>query len=262
MASRRAKTEKLRRILEVIKQAGRSLWPKEIARLSGLKHSTVRGYLRQLLKAGVLLQPERGLYVINPTHGVGRPPRIHNLWLSVGLFVPRSFKTSEVYGDCKLQVIFGAKRSRVTAVISSEKGLDYTGCCFAIQRVKAIIKEILNVEVENSQLFVRNCEFNEDYVGIRLEGLNCVTVKSFLGSLERMYNKGDGLRNEVKVRPEKVETILALLKGGITPYYAVQGVFLVEKRLEELTKAIKFQNEGIQELRKVFSELLDRLKPL
>lgn len=260
MSRRKDKAEKLRRIVKALKEADRSLWPKEVAFRTGIQPSTVRVYLRELLKAGVVLQPERGLYVINPTYGVGRPPRIHNLWLSARAFIKRGSRKVEEYGDCKIQVILGAKRNRITGVISSSEGLDFTSCFFAIQRFKGIVKEILGLELQNSDIWVRNCEFNEDYVGIRLEGLNCVTVKSFLGTLERLYNKPEGLRSEVKVKPDSLESILALLKGGITPYYAVQGVFMVEKRIEQLVEAIKWQNQGIQKLQNIMLKLLEKLE--
>lgn len=248
------------RILTVLRKAEQPLWPKEIGVRAKVKRGTTRVYLRQLLKEGLLLQPERGLYVINPSHGVGRPPRVQDLWLSVlRVPVPRGIpRALEFYGDVKIQVTFGSKRDRITAVVSSPTGMDITVCSFALARVKGIIKEVLGAEISDQDIWVRNCEFSEDYVGIRLEGLSCVTVKSFLGSLRRIYNKGPGLRSEVKVRPDSVEGILALLRGGVTPYHAVQGVFLVEQRVKELTTAIKWTNQGIQEVAALLRELLKR----
>ncbi|MCW4010051.1 MAG: hypothetical protein NWF05_05470 [Candidatus Bathyarchaeota archaeon] len=233
------------------------LFPKEIAVKAQVNHSTTRVYLKQLLKEGVVIRREGGRYVINPNHGVGgvRLPRVQNLWLSVvDLAVPRSVKRAETFGDVSLKVTFGRKRNRVTAVVGCPAGMDITSCSFAIARFKTVVKEVLGEEVSNLDIWVRNCEFNEDYVGIRLEGLSCVTVKSFMGSLAKIYNKGAGLRAEVKVRPDSVEGILALLRGGVTPYHAVQGVFLVDQRVKELTTAVKWTNRNIQRLSDLLAE--------
>ena len=250
----------LKRIQDVVAASDRPLGPKEISHLANVKHATTRVYVRQLLRHGVLRQPFRGVYVMNPRYGVGRPPRIHNLRLSVSRApVPRGVSTRiEVFGDVKIQVLFGGKRQKITGILSSNPGLDYTGCLFAIQRVLTIIKEDLGLTISTANMAVTSCEFNEDFQDLRLDGLSCVTVKSFLGSLERIYNKGAGLRSEVKVRPDSIEGILALLKGGVTPYHAIQGMFAVEKRLADLTSAIKFQNRGIQQLIAAFTEYLKR----
>jgi hypothetical protein len=251
------------RIVTVLEMADHPLFPKEIAVAARVNHVTTRVYLRELRKAGVVVQLRRGLYVINPTHGVGggKLPRIQNLCLSVvDLPVPRSVKRVETFGDVRLTVTFGKKRGRVTGVFATDPhpGMDFTACCLAIARFKTVVKEVLGVDISDLDIWVRNCELHEDYVGVRMEGLNCVTAKSFLGSLLKIYNKGAGLRAEVKVRPDSVESILMLLRGGVTPYHAVQGVFLVDNRVKELTEAIKWTNREIQQQNHLLREFFKR----
>ncbi|MBA7713754.1 hypothetical protein ES703_122764 [subsurface metagenome] len=255
------RSKRLERIIDVLDKADHPLFPKEIASKARVNHVTTRVYLRQLQREGVIIRPRRGLYVINPTHGVGvgRLPRVQDLWLSVvDLVVPESVKRVETFGDVSLKVTFGRKRNRVTAVIGCPGGMDITSCSFAIARFKTVVKEVLGAEISDLDIWVRNCEFNEDYIGIRLEGLSCVTVKSFLGSLARIYNKGAGFRSEVKVRPDSVEGIMMLLRGGVTPYHAVQGIFLVDERVKELTTAIKWTNLAIQQQNRLLREFFKR----
>lgn len=209
---------------------------------------------------GFVRQPFRGVYVINPTHGVGRPPRVQNVWLKVsGVAVPRGIpEYMASFGDVKIRVIFGTKRGNITAVLSSDSGLDFTACTLAIERFKTAVRDILGISIANKDICVRNCEFLEDYVGMRLEGLNCVTAESFLGSLERIYNKGAGLRSEVKVKPDSLESIYTLLKGGVTPYNVMQGMYALVKKVDDLTTALKFQNETMIRIEFLFREFVRR----
>lgn len=257
---RRAHENKNKAILDTIATADHPLFPKEISSITGLKRSTVRVYLRQLLRQGLVRQPFRGIYVINPTHGVGKPPRIQNVWLKVSrVAIPRGISEyKKSFGKVRVRVIFGAKRGNITAVLSSDSGMDLTVCTLAIECLKTAVKDSLGISITNRDICVRNCEFLEDYVGMRLEGLNCVTVESFLGSLERIYNKGAGLRSEVKVKPDSLESIYTLLKGGVTPYNVMQGMYALVKKVDDLTTTLKFQNETMIRLESLFREFIRR----
>jgi hypothetical protein len=209
---------------------------------------------------GLVRQPFRGVYVINPTYGVGRPPRVQNVRLKLShVAIPWGKPAyKESFGDVKIRVIFGAKRGNITAVLISDSGMDLTVCTLAVERFKTVVRDILGISIANRDICVRNCEFLEDYVGMRLEGLNCVTVESFLGSLERIYNKGAGLRSEVKVRPDSLESIYTLLKGGVTPYNIMQGMYALVKKVDDLTTTLKFQNETMIRLESLFREFVRR----
>lgn len=233
-------------IIETLRTADHPLFPKEISQKTGLNRSTVRVYLRQLLRHGFVEQPFPGVYDNNPTYGVGKlqPPRVHNLRLRVsGVPVPRLPRRVEVFGDIKIQVVFGSKRGLVTGVLSSDRGMDYSSCVLAVERFRAVVKKELGLECSMEDIEVTVCELNEDYQGQRFDGLSCVTVRSFLGAVERLYNRDDGLRSEVQVKPDSVESIYMLLKGGVTQYHSTQMQFMMMKKLEDLVKAIKFHNE-------------------
>lgn len=255
---------KKRAIVEACRLETRPLTPKEIKVITGLNHSTVRVYVLDLLAQGVLVRPLRGYYAINPTYGVGRPPRVHNLRLrwAPPCRISEHVELEEVYGDVKIRVVLGRKRNLVTCWISSDPGLNYASCSLAIQRFKEVAGSRIGRPVPDEEIMVTVCEFNDDFESIRLDGLSSVTVASFLGSLERIYNRNGGLRSEVRVRPDSLASVYALLKGGVTAYNVLQPQFMMTRRLEALTVAIKEQNRGIQELGKVFRALLDRIDRL
>jgi hypothetical protein len=57
----------------------------------------------------------------------------------------------------------------------------------------------------------------------------------------------------------RLESVYTLLKGGVTSYNILQGVFAVEKRLEQLTEAMKFHNEVDLSIKRLLKAILDRV---
>ena len=260
-----AASPKARAIVEACRLEDRPLSPREITGITGLNRSTVRVYCSRLVSEGVLARPHYGYYCINRTYGVRwSAPRVHNLRLrwAPACRIPEHVEVEEVYGDVKIRVVFGSERSLVTCWISSDIGLNYAGCGLAIQRFKEIAGSRVGCPVLDGGILVSSCEFNEDFESIRLDGLSSVTVESFLGSLERIYNRDGGLRSEVRVRPDSLASVYALLKGGVTAYNVLQAQFMVTQRLESLIVTVKEQSRGIQELGKIFRALLDRIDKL
>lgn len=240
----------------------RPLGPKEIASYTGLNRSTVRVYLRQLLREGQVYQTMMGSYVAKPTYGVGEgPPRLHNLrlrWEAGGVgFEPGTYVHE--FGGCRVEVRFGGKRRLVTCSIAADPPLDLAGTQLAVQHFRDLVMRVTGRQVAVSDILVSSVELGWDYERIRLDGLSCVTVQSFLGSLERMYNRGSGLRSEVKVQGMRLESVYTLLKGGVTSYNILQGVFAVEKRLEQLTEAMKFHNEIDLSIKRLLKAMLERV---
>jgi len=86
--------------------------------------------------------------------------------------------------------------------------------------------------------------------------------EEFPGSLERLHNRGGGLRSEVRTQPDSLASVYALLRGGVTAYNVLQGVFMITQHFEALTAAVREQSPGIQELGGIFRALLDRIDRL
>ncbi|RLG83118.1 MAG: hypothetical protein DRO18_08185 [Thermoprotei archaeon] len=261
------------KIIAVLKSYNYPLNAKKISILAGCNYNTARTYLNQLSKEGRIVKVSRGFYCINPTLGVGSRSgvsglRIHNVWFVVkvgGIF--ESGVVEEVVGGVKVKVIFGTKRGLVSGVICCDSGLDFNGFRLAVELAKWIIEDRLRVKISEDNVLVSSFELNEDYGGYRLNGLKCLTLRSFTGWLERIYNKGEGLRHEVKVNGKfSLEEVYRLFKGGISTYNIVQSNFILSRKIEELTNAIKFQNRQFYEMSKldkaIFELLLKILKKL
>ena len=236
---------KTKRILKVLRENERPLKPKEIAFYAKLNRSTARVYLRRLLEQGEVSQPYPQAYVTKTVHAMAKGlVRVHNLVLGVdapglGRGVPRF---EGWFGGVKVRVLFGFRRARITGFVSCDEGMDFDKTVLVIDKFKQVVYERTGAKIGDGEINIVTCELNEDRRDIRLDGLKSVTVKDFVGSLERIYNKGEGLRSEVKVKPQSLESIFTALKGGPAFTQLLGVVYAQGKVLEEVREAIKFQN--------------------
>jgi len=249
------KLSKWKQILSLLAESDRPLSPKEIASSAKINHSTVRVYLRRMLGQGEVTQPIHGYYVTKTSLGVGLGfgVRVHGLCLVVDAgFLRDQAKVGDVVesvGDVCFEVRFGRENGKVSGFISCEPpGLDYNGFCFVMDRFFQIVYD--KIGFRPSEFETVNAEFNEDYLGVQLDGLKSVTVRDFMGNMERIYNKGPGLRSEVKLPTEKmdIESVYTLLKGGTTPYTILQTQFALLKEVRNLYEGIKEMNRGFHRL--------------
>ena len=246
---------KIKRILKVLRESERPLKPKEIAFLAKVNHSTTRSYLCRLLERDKVSQPFPQVYVAKLTHGVVEDlVRVHNLVLSVS--APKLSKGVKAFeswfGAVKIKVLFGSRRGKITGFVSCDEGMDLDKTFFVLDKFKSVVFDRVGVKVCDGEINVVTCELNEDRRDIRLDGLKCVTVKDFVGTLERIYSKGDVVRSEVKVKPQSLEHILGVLKGGMTNYQILQGVGFLR---QEIQNQIEVQKQTNRLLANVLYEL-------
>jgi hypothetical protein len=91
--------------------------------------------------------------------------------------------------------------------------------------------------------------------------VKCLTASDLKGVLARIYQKTENIvRSEVKVRKTSVKAIYALLKGGVTSYNIIQGLYMLVRRVEDLVKGIKYLNQVNLEVRELLLKILGRLK--
>ncbi len=263
--------EKREAILGVLQLENRPLGPAEIAFRTGLNHSTTRNYVRILLRSGCLRQPYRGAYVADPTYGVDgplvgsrsseEPPRVHNLrlrWKVPKSWITQSLKEILEEGPCRITLSIGVKRSLVTGIIAADDHpLDLVAVSMAVDLWRLKVENRLGHAVDLQHVNVSSVELGWDYDSIRLDGLKCVTDQSFLGNLERIYNRDLGLRSEVKVENTNLESLYTLLKGGVTAYNVLQGTFAVQREISRMNEILRAQGDTFRRLERLFSALLD-----
>ena len=245
------------KIIHCLQSSEYSLSPKQIASFTKINYNTVRRILSQLRRLGIIKRQHRGYYDPLPRDGVGKDvlgflPRVQNLaviWEGVG--IRKSEKVVyEFDGEeetCfRIIIIFGLKRGNVFWTCKAPVGLDLYGLRLAVKWVES---ECEKRGLLNPHWRVRNFEFLWDQGGIRLEGVEAVTIEDLDSTLEKYYNKGEGIRREVRSsRSIPMRDLTSLIQGGMTTYQVVQGVGDVDARIRELTEAMKGTNILLKDL--------------
>jgi len=251
-------TDPEQKIMETIDSSELPLTPKEIADKTEINHNSVKVYLRSLKKRNFVVQPFRGEYVsakkvltFDGSIGgrVTEFPRVHALRLKFKDALNRNGLVKQLdYGVCSVTIVIGTN-GVANVLVDCHKGvsLDYT----AFRLLIASLRYELNVPA-NGDVEVTSFELNIDHAGLRLDGVQALTLKAFDGSFERLYNKRRNLlRSEVKaVGSTSPESVYQLLKGGVGPYNIMQGLALLVNEIRQEREAQKFTNRILSDLLK------------
>ena len=232
------------RILVYLAEKGYPISPSEIAQKLSISSNSVRPRLLELLREGKISRPNRGFYLNKPIHGVeDKLPTVHNLIMKKsGYRFSRKIPDFRyTFGCCSLKIQYGLKNGNLMWYVICEEGLDFVGLLLVLDVLRRESGRTLNMEILLDDFELSTIEMNQDYQWVRWDRKGCITIKSFLGPLERIYQKGPVLRSEVKVKPQSLTDIYLLLKGGVTPYNVVQTQMMSVRLQEGLTK----QNERL-----------------
>lgn len=251
-------------ILEYLERQDYPVSPHKIAGDLRIKPSSGRARLTEMLQQGLIHRPYRGYYQLsNPTRvvgalfrelrgvggryvGVGSHERAHGVGVHnvvIGMDMPEGWGESredvEEVGGLRLRFIYGLKRRRITVKLGcGDEVLDWRNWPLLIRFIQLKVAQVTGWTPGEDDMLVKCFELHEDYDSLRMEGVKCLTVRSFTGALERIYNRGRGLRSEVSAPPTSVESIYNLLKGGVTPYNMVQVQMMQQRRIGELTREV------------------------
>lgn len=241
------------KITEVLKDSDIPLSPKQILirinmkqPLERVKYSTVRNYCRTLAKESIIENLYYGVYSVvkvrdGVTSGFGGV-LVHNVVLTfVDVPVVRHDEVVESVGDVRVVVVFGVQNCKVTCSLAYDVGMDlflFHKCMAAIKR---IVWDKIGINIDGFEPTVC-CEFNQDFQQFRMDGVKCVSVTDFVGQMERIYNKGNVLRREIKVQKTDLPTLLATLQGGASQSNLFQVQYKILQRLEELIELQKASN--------------------
>jgi len=224
----------------------------EIAKRANVKYTTTRKALRNLEGQKLVFQPyTRGPYSTQSCHiahhGAGSNigayrvlpdmlPRVQNVDFCVGGLVPRGFPDDcyEV-GGLGVRIVYGFRYGRVTGRLSCAEGLSYLELKLAFREVGRRISDVLHSSVDPDGILVTNLEWFKDYSGVRIEGVKCLTARTLLGFLERVYNKPYGVRHEFKVQGEfTLPTFYAMVHGGVSAANVTMTNFMLLKEVRSV----------------------------
>ena len=249
-----------KQILAVIKESATQLTPIEIMDVIHKKHGdprpkagTVRPLLRRLLERKYIIQPYPGAYCDKITYDVRFVPLLaHNVRLNFKVEEDlESWVCDEVVGGVSIHVCFGVERHLVSGWLSYDRGMNRSTAMLAIDRWLAIARGHLGREIKD--LVLTTCEFNKDYAGLRFDGsVHCITTKVLKDTIERYYEKEDGIRHEFKVNKNMSLTQFDLLfDKGLNEINGVHSAADNQLEIKELRDSMKFLNRHMVEVEKL-----------
>ena len=145
------------------------------------------------------------------------------------------------FGGVSIDVSFGVKRCKISAVIGCADGLDYSSWLLVLDKVDAVCAERGYVELPWT---VSMAEFFRDYESRRLDGVSGMTLTDFRGLMEKVYEKPDGaLRHERRVNvPISVDVVTSFLMCGLSSANVVERLEAVERGQSAIVDAVKYSN--------------------
>lgn len=233
----------------------------KIAKDLGANRNSVRVFLSRLKKQGVVESPKYGYYCIRPGYAVGggvwREVRVQHLHFWVDEVVVRGEDWGreevicfpEVSGDdpARIRVEFGGKRGKLHWWVKADAGLDFYGLNLA----RVVVDERL-LRLGYRPPVDWRCEQWEtlaDRFGIRLEGVSCVTYSMVSGWLEKHYNKGYGVRREIRAPGQgdaTLESLNAMLQGGVNYGQLLQMVASTHQDLNRVLTYLEQNNRLLE----------------
>jgi len=253
------KQEKVDEILSILEKKG-GLYPKQVALYTGINHSTVKSYLRELEKRGEV-EDVAGLYsVVEGTHRDVNPPKVQNFVLSIALPSTIAVHHAEEdfdLGFCKMHFVVGEKNHKVTGHVSADPPIGIetaftVGLLFAEKVEKAV-----GWKPDQGIIFLKTVEVNWDDYGVRLDGVNAITLRT-IGAEEKLYNKKHALRHEHRILcPMTLETLLGIVDKGATTGYIFKQVSELRSDIDNMMKANKKMSNGLLRLTHFTQEIAE-----
>lgn len=269
---------KLKAVLATVEDSSVSLSPKQIHEILSknwhITPSTVRKYVRRLLRENRIVQPHPGYYCSRITFNViVGELRVHNIRFCVRANFLRRFEkicdVEEFIGDVRVFIQFGKQRRKLSGQVSVKKGSRSRGLVkdtllFALNRVLDLMEHYTGYTLVDG-FGLTSFETNRDYPGKRLDGkIACLTKKQLFDVIERVYQKDDDIvRVERKVSQDlTVEAAVSLLRGNLPDSNVAQGLMVLTKRVDGINNRVGFGNRELVDVRSQLSELTEAVKKL
>ncbi len=265
------------RVFHVIDAAEIQLTPHEIAceiykdqseewspkKIKPGQFSTVRGACTKLLQKGLVVQPYPGAYCNKITHGVLFVPLcVHNVTLLAKVCQNlKHWENDEFVGGVKIHVCFGKARKQVTGYIACDVGgMTHDACLLALNRWFEIVESRLGYCLQD--LVLQTVEFNKDYHGCRLDGMQCVTKSDLYGIIDRTYQKEeDVIRRERKiVKPMSLNKFEAEIHRNLDSIGKRQEVYELKEEVRQLREAQKFNNSKQLEVERLLAAMYNVIR--
>jgi len=256
------KIEKMKSIVKHIELYPDGIQPKQLAREIGLNHNTVKAYLRELESLGIVKRDVYGWYrVVKTTHTLPEP-KLQNFVLSYKIPNEREVNSVDTTYDvkiAKLHFTIGKESKQATGHVSAEPPVSVKEAHLISEIFKVLILKEIDYIPNAEEIYFKTVEFNWDYFGIRMDGINCITLLTINGLVEKLYNKPYAVRHEIKgAIPFNSDNLLILLNNGVMCNNVLSSIDMLDKRISNIEKNTSKIGTVIPKLLNIIEKLKNR----
>lgn len=254
--------EKEERLLKIIKDYPSGISPITLYKITKIPHNTIKTILRRLENKGVIksIPSAPGYYVLveNPTH-VMNFYTAQNVILQVEsnkILIEKEINESENLDDIiKFNLTIGSRSRKATFSISSSYPFNFSSLIGYVHIFQEKVMRLCNFKPTLEEIMLITTEANHDYIGYRLEGISCYTIRNAIADF-KLYNKRNCVREEYKIKvPIPFRFIQTLIGQGITTSFYTQKIDQIECRLNETNKLMR-------KLKGLFDKMVSKFFPL
>nr|MBI4157077.1 hypothetical protein [Candidatus Woesearchaeota archaeon] len=252
----RNKQEKINKIMQALKNHPEGLTPKAISYYTGINHNTIKSMLPDM--DGVKHKGYAGLYVLvdNDRHGAIFKWNFHNAILSYKLPKYNGQRITKNLGNSLLNLKFeiGSTSKKASLRVSTQYPLNITSIYTCYLLFCELIHNFCNEEPVPSRVYLTSIEINNDMEGIKLDGLNSISIDSLSEQFKLYHNKSaKSLRSEHKLKlPIKLEAIFNMLINE-DRFLELYDETIKHKHNEELI--LKYQSMNSKLLQEILKKL-------
>lgn len=241
------KKEKIRKITQLLKNYPEGATPKCVSSYGGINHNTAKTLLIELEKTGIVQRKQglRGYYVLveKKTHDLFLY-NTQNIHFSYNL--PISFEIKKaIYekgnfsGLIEYTFEIGKGSQKASMRIKTSYPFNISAITLISYYFKRLVRKHTKILPTDKEIIVSSLEINKDYLGIKMEGCNCITIDTLILEM-KVYNKKSRLREEYKTKqPIGLDFFMNLARNGILFAELSNKEDLILERIDNLEKGIR-----------------------
>lgn len=255
VSTRTARTKKLEdRIIKLIEGAeDAGISPKGIYNITKngeeININTIKSILKRLEVQGRIKKHSsvRGNYiVVNNAHDIFQH-NIHNLMLThsfdESLVIDSRHEEIE-FGTIKLQLDIYPNTKNACMRVSTDYPFNISSLPLVAFIFKNFVEKYCDKPITEEQIIVKNIEFNQDFYGVKLEGIQAITFSGII-SLFKIYKKN---RNSVRMEyKNKIPFNFDILKYYLIGGEKVVEIDLIKNQFSKQTYKIEREQSEIRE---------------
>lgn len=259
------------RILSIALEKEEGVFPHQLAKIFGIKESTIRSSLSRLSKEGKLTQNFGGVFgcyglnaLLQKKPDGMQLPKLQNICAvcklnkNIDSLNELENLVEGAEGIWTMRTIIGAKSGKVTIRLSGAYGFELPFVFFLLDRKTKELNQRFDLSLKHSDFILKNVEAFNDYYKIGISP-NSINLSDFHSTIIKFYNKGNRLRVE---RRTSISFPLELLLQGFSDPAVLNFAKLNAESWAKLPQLSRELNSGFKSANYFLKEILKLVKTM